>query len=527
MKKISPYWIVFLISLAFRVATALPLTQPGYMDASYSMHIAEQLVRGRGLVEEVLWNYLDNPAGLPHPSNLYWMPLTSFLIVPFYAVFGVSYRVAQIPFIMLASVLPVFAFYLGRKIFERDDYAWAGALFTLFSGFFTIYWVSPDNFAVFALVASGCLYLIGRSVETKSTRIALFAGIFIGLSHLTRADGLLLLGIAPLLVLIHRVTWRDALRVLVFIGVGYLVVMTPWFIRNWLVTGTLLASAGAKTVWLMNYDELFRFADDLTPARYFTMGTSAILSTKLNAASLNVFILAFSSLVVFLAPLGLLGLWRLRRRIEFQASALYAILLYSVMTLVFTFPSGRGTLFHSMSALVPFFALAVAPGLDSTVGWIARRRRTWNAQQATLVFRSGFIVLAAGFSIYLYGNAIWGGALGNQIEVPLWNNRNQSYPEVARWLEQHANPDDVVIAVNPVEFYNQSHHRAIVTPTDGLDAVLVAAHKYNARYLILEFDHPASLNDLYRAGVPVTGLDLVTKFNDWRGNPAFLFEITP
>src|SRR5512140_3996145 len=97
-----PYLVLLAVTLVVRVLTALPLEQAGYMDASYAIHVAENLAIGRGLVENVLWNYLDRPAGLPHPSNLYWMPLPSMLIAPFFAVLGISYRVAQIPFILLS-----------------------------------------------------------------------------------------------------------------------------------------------------------------------------------------------------------------------------------------------------------------------------------------------------------------------------------------------------------------------------------------------------------------------------------------
>jgi hypothetical protein len=117
--------------------------KPGIWTPRMPCHVAENLARGQGFIEHVLWNYLDNPAGLPHPSNLYWMPLPSLLIAPFFILLGVSYRVAQIPFIVLSSLLPLIAFYVSRKIFQRDDYAWTSALFTLFSGFYTIYWVSP------------------------------------------------------------------------------------------------------------------------------------------------------------------------------------------------------------------------------------------------------------------------------------------------------------------------------------------------------------------------------------------------
>ncbi len=34
---------------------------------------------GYGFSEMVLWNFLDDPEGLPHPSHGYWMPLVSIL----------------------------------------------------------------------------------------------------------------------------------------------------------------------------------------------------------------------------------------------------------------------------------------------------------------------------------------------------------------------------------------------------------------------------------------------------------------
>jgi 4-amino-4-deoxy-L-arabinose transferase-like glycosyltransferase len=98
------------------------------------------------------------------------MPLPSILIAPFYAWFGASYRVAQIPFVVLSCLLPLFTFYLTRRFFARDGYAWAAALFTAFSGFYTIYWVSPDNFTPFALTASLCLFFTARGLTSAHAR---------------------------------------------------------------------------------------------------------------------------------------------------------------------------------------------------------------------------------------------------------------------------------------------------------------------------------------------------------------------
>ncbi len=535
-----PYVALFVIVLIFRVATALPLTYAGYMDASYAMHVAENLARGRGFVEEVLWNYLDNPAGLPHPSNLYWMPLPSILIAPFFALFGASLCVAQIPFIVLSSLLPLFTFYLTRKLFARDDYAWAAALFTAFSGFYTIYWVSPDNFTPFALTASLCLFFIARGLTSARARDFFFAGIFAGLSHLARADGVLLLAVAPLALWIHATrnthpsatpySAQDASRIThhvflptVYCLLAYLLVMFPWFARNYFALGTPYPSAGTKTLWLTGYDELFRFTDDLTLQRYLDWGIGNIVASKLRAGGINLLVLAFGALQIFLAPFALIGLWQQRRRVELLPFFIYTLLLYLALTLAFTFPSVRGSTLHSAAALLPFLAAAAPRGIDACIEWIARRRRTWDIALAARVFRAGFVALAIFLAIYLYALGVF--PIGSASEIPLWNLRDLEYGEIARWLDQNARPDDVVLTVDPPAFYNASHRRSIVIPTDSVDAIFLAAKKYDARYLVLQFDHPAPLNDLYRERATIPGLTRVAAFRDGNGRPVTLFEI--
>ena len=67
---------IFLTAAALVVlmlATALQ-PAPGYMDAEYYYAGGLQLAAGRGFTQPFLWNYLDQPEGLPHPAFTYWMP---------------------------------------------------------------------------------------------------------------------------------------------------------------------------------------------------------------------------------------------------------------------------------------------------------------------------------------------------------------------------------------------------------------------------------------------------------------------
>ncbi len=550
------YILLLTITLVVRIATALPLQQAGYMDASYAIHVAENIAVGRGLTEDVLWNYLDRPAGLPHPSNLYWMPLPSFLIAPFFALFGISYRVAQIPFILLSLIPPLFAFHLGSRVLGRDDYAWVGALLTIFSGFYMVYWVSPDNFTPFAVTASLCLYTIACGVETNSGRYYVAAGVLAGLSHLARADGILLLAAVPIALLmatssgntsfgvqasgsedsplahhasritdyVSRIT-HHVLRFTLYALLGYLLVMAPWFARNYLAVGMPYPSAGAKTLWLTSYDELFRFADDLTPARYLAWGLVPIIESKVVAIWRSLLVLSFANMLLFLTPFVLAGLWRLRKCIEFLPFLIYGFLLFWVMVLAFTFPSWRGTLLHSGIALLPFCSVAVPSGIDAAVRWVARRRRTWDVSRALPVFQIGFVVLAVIVSFYVYGGGLFGSSAGR--DSPLWNERDAGYSDIAQWLDRNAHDEDIVMAGDPASFYNVSHRRAIVIPSESVDAVLAAARRYRASYLVLDHDYPRPLKDLYEGRTTVQGLSPTVSVRDPAGHPVMLFEVIP
>ncbi len=70
---------LYLLGLVVYSIPAYFQSSPGYMDAEYYYSVAVQLKEGMGFNEMIIWNFLDDPAGLPHPSNGYWMPLPSIL----------------------------------------------------------------------------------------------------------------------------------------------------------------------------------------------------------------------------------------------------------------------------------------------------------------------------------------------------------------------------------------------------------------------------------------------------------------
>ncbi len=551
----TPLIMVFVVSLAVRLLTALPMQQPGYMDAYYYYDGAEALYRGLGFNEEFIWNYLDDPQGLPHPSHLYWPPFSSILAYLSFLVFGPSYRAAQLPFILLSATLPLITYYVSLQFVSdlvRGDtllpprpaglcssrrHAITAALFTTFSGFYTIYWASPDSFAPFAVTASLSLVAMAKGLKGDSPWWFALSGALAGLSHLTRADGVLLLAVLPIVIILKPRSMvasppsapsdpsrhfsgptrlRSLALALFLAATGYALVMSPWFYRNWLAVGTPFPSAGIQTLFLRNYDEIFSYGRALTWQHYLSWGWGPILQSKLKAIGINLMRLVAENMLIFLAPFIVIGLWQLRRRLEYLSFFIYGPLLYLAMTLAFTFPGVRGGLFHSGGALLPFLLAAAMPGLDTVIVWTARRRPHWDVLLAQRMFTIGFIVLAFTLSAFIYVR----GVFGSQLLTPAWNQSDQVYADITVWLDENAPSEAKVMVGNPPGFYYFSHRPGVVVPNEDVDTVLQACDRYGVEFVILDQNRPRPLREVYSGEASHPRLLLRQTFG-----PAKLFEV--
>jgi len=487
-------WLVFGLALFVRILTALPQTQPNYMDADYYLVGGQRLAQGYGFTDPYVWHYLDQPTALPHPSHLYWMPLPSILVAVSQAIFGINYRAAQIPFVLLAALLPVLAYLIAARISGVRRHAWIAALLTIFSPFYLPYWGVPESFAPFAVTGALALYWACAASKWK-----LFAaGACVGLAHLSRADGMLLL----LPVLLIQISLRDSngrrnmfiphaqRSSLILVFAGYLVIMLPWLARNLGVIGTPLSTVGSQTIWMCNYDELFAYSKQFDLAHL--LGCGNVIATRLNGVASGLVHWLAEAGMIFLAPLIVIGLWRERRAPLFQAALWYAGLLFAAMTLVFTFAGDRGGLFHSTGALLPFFYAAAPMGLDAVVDWVARRRRTWNALTAKKVFGAAFVVYAIAMSFLIYRGRVIGPDWSN----PIWNQSDLVYDSIGQWLREQGETDPIVMVNNPPGFYYRTGYSSIVVPNGDVTDLLNAARQFGARWLILDANRPEQLATL-------------------------------
>jgi hypothetical protein len=563
---------LFAFALLIRLLAALPQQQPNYMDAAYSYVNALNLAAGRGFVEDFVWIYLDDPGPPPHPSHLYWMPLTSILAWLGMIAGGSNYRAAQVPFILTSALLAPITYAVTCTISRQRWPGWLAGLLAIFSGYYFPFWTAIDNFTPFAVVGSLALLAawwamnnenyklqIAKSnsqIANRKSQIAILAlilaGTFVGLAHLARADGFLLLIaiiLACFLPLFHRsgrppearrrrhaaagtqasritrhasrrrrhasITHHSS-RITFPLLLGYLLIMTPWFIRNWLVIGAPLPTAGSQTIWLTNYDELFSYGRELSAQTFFAQGIDPVLQGRWWALTTNLQTVLAVWGMIFLSPLAVVGFWHLRRHRLIQLVGFYALLLFITMTLIFAFPGARGGLFHSGAALLPFIYAAAVVGLDNAIDWVAARRRHWNARLAKQFFGVAVVIMAILLSGFIYYRRV--------IKNNTWNHADRLYPVIAEWVSEQ-NPAATVMINNPPAYRYHGGGLSVVVPNEDIETTLRAASRYRVDYLVLERNHPVALTGIYNQASTPPQLSLVETFAEGTGNEVYVFEI--
>lgn len=479
--------------LALVVAFAITRStaeQPGYTDAFYYYNAAERLVNGEGLTDAYLWTYIGAPDSPDEngdfPSHLYWMPFTSLT-----AAFGMwvldapgDFQAAQWPFALMFAGAAVVAFWLGGYLGGTVRHMWVAGLVMLFSGFFTRFWGMTDSFAPYALFGSLALVFMGLGLSYKSSGKVRFtptmlvflfiSGVCTGFGHLTRADGLLLLLVAWLFIGWYFLANPRQLRAVALsfaaVTLGYLLVMTPWFLRNIDIIGTPLPIGGTQSIWYSEYNDLFKYGVETTPQDLFADGLSTFFESRWLAFTNNLGTFIAVEGLVTLTPLMLIAEWKRRREGFLQPFLIYALGLHVVMTFVFPFPGFRGGLFHSAAALMPWWAALGVVGLDDTIEWVANRRRRWRPAQAKWVFSLGIVGIAIVLSLSLIsGNAV-----------------RQSTPRLYTQLSATLPQDTRIMINDPAQLYFHTKMGGVVIPSAEPDATPEIAARYDVDYLLIE-----------------------------------------
>src|SRR5829696_8200897 len=138
------YTILYVIGLLVLLGVSRFQTMPGYMDTDYYFAGGIQLAEGKGFTEPYLWNYLDDPQGLPHPSHTYWMPLASIVSAIGMWLTGQStYSAGRGAFILLSACVPLVTAALAYSVSRQTLLAMISGLLSIFSFYYTPFMPVP------------------------------------------------------------------------------------------------------------------------------------------------------------------------------------------------------------------------------------------------------------------------------------------------------------------------------------------------------------------------------------------------
>jgi hypothetical protein len=484
--KQHDYLFLGILGIFVILVIALFEQVPGYMDADYYLASGNQLAAGEGFVEPFLWNYLDDPEGLPHPSHTYWMPLVSILagLVP--GITGLSsWWAARIPFLLAAACLPPLTAYLAYSLTVRRSLAITSGLLAVFSGFYLPFLPTTDTFTLYILLGGLFFVVLSKqfSRENPSFLIPLLLGLLAGLMHLTRADGLLWLAIAlsanylspgirsgkkPIILKLFTCFSATML--------GYLLIMGPWFVRNALTFGSILAPGGLKMLWLTSYNQIFSYpASEISFASWINSGAAAIMNARAWSLGLNLATTLAVQGGIILFPFIIVGIRQLRHAKVITIAILAWSLTLAAMTLAFPYAGARGGFFHSGAALQTIWWVLAPIGLEAVIHWFSSRRK-WEEKKAQATLRAGMVGMTILISLVVLN-----------MRLPGWGDEALNNQTLHTFLEQSgAKPGDVVIAANPPGFFLVSSHPCIALPDGTAETIIALAERYHARYLILE-----------------------------------------
>lgn len=503
MKK-RDYVIFFILEILLLFLITFIQKTPGYMDAEYYSVTGKLIASGNGLREPFIWNYLDDPTGLPNHAFTYWMPLPALIAAAGFLVFGLNnFLSGRVFFILLSGMLPIITSIIAyRMTRKRADGLLAGFL-AIFSGFYIVFLSIPESLLIY-MICGGSIYLLIDRLENDNIdgKHLLFAsiisGAMTGLMHLSRADGLI--WVIGLLIYLLIFGIRKKKKSSLFIGFtmlflfGYLAVMGFWYFRNISAFGSLFPPGNSKTLWITSYNQMFSYPSSLIKiTNWLDQSPLTHLKVYLNSFLTNAKNLFAVEGLVFLLPFMIIGLLKNFKKPVFIFLLSLFVINSFAMTFVFPFAGMRGGFIHSTAAFQLLFWALVPVGLTATLNW-AGKRRGWKIEKSTKMFYPAVIVLALLVTAIIFVTRVF----SLDLKTNIWDRTETQMAKVEKKLvEFGAASSDVVIMNDPPGYYWVTGRPAVAQPDGDEDTIVKLSEQYHVKYLILDKDHAAGFDEIF------------------------------
>lgn len=209
-------------------------------DSGHYQTIALQLIQGFGFA---------GADGLP---QFYRLPGYPLFLAFCYKIFGVKPFIVFFLQIILASLIPILLFLLVTLCLPRHSWiARASGLiaachvgFAIFAGLI----MTEILFTLFFLIAVILLIqsmLFTKEIHATSSVLArkmFMSGVLFGCATLIRPVGIMLVLCALFVVLLKRRPVQQKVAMMIWLSIGWIILVMPWLMRNLMLTGSLFFS---------------------------------------------------------------------------------------------------------------------------------------------------------------------------------------------------------------------------------------------------------------------------------------------
>ena len=194
-------------------------------------------------------------------TNSYRGPLTYFISALFLKFFNNSYQYAYLSNQIFNIISIISIFNLGKLLKNQSTGIWASLIFT----FSTLIVNQRSDYLIDLSLTSfstlGFLFFTKWYLDKNIFSIySYLAGISLGLIFLTKPTGIIIFAFPLTLIILklikRRFSFIDIFKELIFFLGAFILIIFPWFSRNWL---TIITSTINAWQWGVNYQDGFEF----------------------------------------------------------------------------------------------------------------------------------------------------------------------------------------------------------------------------------------------------------------------------
>ncbi len=250
--------IIIFLSLIIDYLFILQIKNPPAWDQGYHLSNVFKIYNILGYQEITIFEKLNQ---LLDVTDSYRGPLTYFLSALFLKFFDNTYQFAYLSN-QIFNIICIFSIFNLSKILKNESTGiWAASIFTFSSLILNnrsdyLIDLSLTSFSTLGFLFFTKWYLDKKKFSFYSS----LAGASLGLIFLTRPTGVVIYCFSFLFILLklikRKYSFSYSLGELIFFFITFIVIIFPWFSRNWL---TIITSTINAWNWGVNYQEGLEF----------------------------------------------------------------------------------------------------------------------------------------------------------------------------------------------------------------------------------------------------------------------------